>query len=1100
LCGAAAIAVPAGGQSALADDDADAAERIVVTGSRIARDPNLASPAPIQSVDATDITLSGEVNIVDVVTSLPALIGSTNTAFNTNPATPGVAGLSQLNLRNLGEERTLVLVDGYRHVAGEAGSASVDVNTIPAALVERVEVLTGGASSVYGSDAVTGVVNFVLKDDFEGVDVRGQFNTSAEGDAEAVYLAGTFGRNFDSGRGNATLSLILEDRNGLRQGDREHSRGDRAASDIEWPNPKRFIQPGDIDQYSLDPLLLGDTIDLYCGAGDPTLGSGMGALCDRSDNSAANAILPFPRFNLSSYGSLIGVDFYGFDFLAYYPGDPFTDIFGDDLSGIDLGADGLIFDLNNNGVEDCLETVNGTQLQRFGGFAGCHVGRTPGGPVDVFQDGLLAGSANAFGGDGTFSGRDSAQVTPSEERYVVNFLGHYDLTPNVRGFLDAKYVTSETILDGFGGVHAFYDSHVIEWDNPYIPQNLRSAIETFVGDNPGFFTLDDVNILIGRDPTDLGAQRLIADRETVRIVTGLEGPIGAGPFDYSVSVNYGETSADTSQEGQILQDRYYAAADVVTDPMTGDPVCRSELDPTAEPIGSFLSSGGPFRGFLSFTPGQGLCEPLDLFGVGAPSQAAIDFVTATLRRQRTITQTVFNGVITGDSSSFFELPGGAVGVAVGAEYRKEESEFISDPLERPVDDPFDIVPNISLTFPVDAPTDITVGEIKVSEVFGEVSLPLLRDVPFAQDLTLDAAARYSEYDIDGDTTTADSWSVRGVWAPIDDIRFRGTVSQTVRAPNINELFSPLQPTTANPQDPCDVGNIGLGTANRATNCANDGLPANFQDPLTARVGGLIGGNRDLIPETADTFTAGFIVEPRFIPGLSVSVDYYSIEIADAIDEINLNEILRACYDSSDFPNEFCGQFTRDRTVGSATFLGINSFVQQELNFAQVETTGFDYQVSYRFELGSLMSALDPYGSLGFDLIGNHVESLERSEDPADPSNINDLLYEFGQPADALALNTRWSLDRLDLNWQANYYGEFLEITPGLTIENPDQAENAWTGEIWRHDFAGSFAVNDEFTLYAGVNNVFDEQPVLSSLSYPVGLIGREYFIGARLTR
>jgi len=552
-------ASPALAQDADADEQAGTQDRIVVTGSRIARDPNLTAPVPVQSVNTEDITLSGDINIVDVINDLPALIGSNNTADNSGGL--GSLGAATLDLRNLGSNRTLTLVDGRRHVAGLAGSASVDVNTIPAALVERVEVLTGGASAVYGSDAVTGVVNFILKDDFEGFDVRAQYNISDDGDGARRFIGGTWGRNFDEGRGNLTFSVSYENFDGIRQGDREHTRGDRVASD--WANPLLTIQSADIAQLGLDPLLLGEDLRNLCPS--PALG----ALCDRIDGIPGRSIQPFPRFNLSSYGSLIGVDFYGFEFLAYYPGTPFTDLFDSNLSGLNLGADGLIFDLNNNGVEDCLETVNGTQLQRFGAFAGCHVMRDPAAGVDVFQDGLLAGTQNAFGGDGTGGGRDLQNITPDDERVVLNFTTRYDFTPNIRWFLEAKYAWSETTNDNTGGVNGFFDSMVIEWDNPFIPQELRDPIIQFVNDNPGFTNLDDVNILIGRDITDLGRQLSISERSVFRVVTGFEGEIGDTGLSYELAYNYGRTEADSTNIGLIM-DRFYAAADAVIDPSTSN--------------------------------------------------------------------------------------------------------------------------------------------------------------------------------------------------------------------------------------------------------------------------------------------------------------------------------------------------------------------------------------------------------------------------------------------------------------------------------------------------------------------------------------------------
>jgi outer membrane receptor protein involved in Fe transport len=1068
-----------------AESDEAITDRVVVTGSRIARDPNLISPAPVQSVDSEDIELSGELNVIDVVKDLPALLGSFNAAENLDSA--GAAGAGTLNLRNLGSVRTLTLVNGRRHVAGLAGSASVDVNTIPAALVERVEVLTGGASAVYGADAVTGVVNFVLKDDFEGLDISTRYNISEQGDADRRMLSATWGKNFAQEKGNVTVSLSWEDSDGLLQGDRSHTRGDRLGA--AWPNPVRFIQADDIAQFDLDPLLLGSQISGFCSDGDGTLGAARDPLCSRIDGVPGLTIRPFGRFNLTSYGSIIGVDWFGDEFLSTFPGVDFEE-FGSPIA-VNRGADGLIFDINGNGVEDCLETVNGVDLQRFGFFAGCHVTRMPGAGVDVFQDGLLAGTQNAFGGDGTSGGRDGQSITPDDQRMVLNLNSRYDITPSTRFFLESKYSSSKTVNNVSEAVNGFFDSHVLRWDNPYIPQNLRDPIETFVADNSDLFVLDNVNILIGRDMTDLGLRQSINRRETLRFVTGLEGQIGDSTFTYEVAANYGRTTADTRFTGVAL-DRYYAAADAVRDPVSGDIVCRSELDPSALPAGSFLRSAGPFRGFQTFTPGSGQCAPINLFGVGAPSQEAIDFVVVDMERERTIEQTVLSGFVVGDSSDWFSLPGGPMGMVVGVEYRKEESSFSADGFELPQDDPLGIVEAASRVFPVDAPTDNVSGDFDVRDIFFEVSLPLLNGRPGVEDLTFDAAYRYSDYSTLGGT---DSWNLRLSYAPIQDIRFRSTLSQTVRAPNINELFSPLQPSTARPTDPCDVANINNGTANRPGNCAADGLPADFTDPLTARFSGFTGGNPNLDVETADTFTAGVVLEPRFLPGLSISVDWYDIEIEDAISSIGVQQLVNACYDASTFPNQFCEQFQRDRDPNSPTFLGFNTFVSSQLNFASIVTQGIDYTARYQFDLGSLAEGLASYGSLTLGVTGNWIDKLERFEDPIDNTIVNDLLYEDGQPKEAFSAFARWRWDRLTVNWQANYWGKFLEFSPRLDSSNIDNVENAWTGKIWRHDLSGSYMLNDVVRITAGINNVLDEKPVLTARVYPVGIVGREYFLG-----
>ena len=1061
-----------------ANEEANTVEEIVVTGSRIQK-TNLVAPNPVSIVSNEDVSLSGDINVVDIIDDIPALIGSNGAIDNT--ASFGTFGAATANLRNMGTERTLVLVDGRRHVAGIAGSATVDINTIPAALIDRVEVLTGGASSIYGADAVTGVVNFIMKKDFEGFETRGQFNISDNGDGEIYNLNILAGGNFAEGRGNATFALTYESQSRLEMGDRAHTRGDRIATD--WPNPALRIQQADVASFGLDRLLLGRSIEGFCGDGDTTLGAAKTELCGRIVGAPDRAILPFPRFAVSNYGGILGVDFFGDGFLSFFP-DPDT-IAG---LGLDLGPDGVIFDSNNNGIEDCFETAEGTLTQRFGGFAGCHVIDGVGSPIRVFRDGLIADSINQFGGDGTNTGRDGTDILPKQERVVANATARYEITEGITWFGEAKFAYAKVETEG-NSVNSFFDSIPIRIDNPFIPKSLLDPIVQFVNDNPDVFNLDDVTIFMGRDPTDLGPNRDVSERQTFRVVTGFEGDIPDTTLNYEISFNYGRTDADTFDGNALIMDRFYAAVDAVRDPNTGEIVCRSSIETDAngnpvEPGAAFLPSRGVFPGFKTFDPRDGSCVPINLFGIGAPSAEAIDFVTTTLTRTRTLEQVVISGFVSGDSSNFFTLPAGAVGFAVGGEYRDESSAFDA-PGEEERGEVFD--PRVTLT-------DIK-GSFDVWEVFGEVNIPVLKDVPFARDLEIDAAIRFADYSTVGSTT---SWSAGGTWSPISDVRFRGTFSRAIRAPNINELFSPLTGATARPIDPCDANNLDEGTQFRPINCAAAGIPPDFTDPLTARISGFRGGNPDLQEEKANTYTVGAVFQPRFVPGLTATVDFYSITIKDAIDAPNLQEIVDACFDLSVFPNTFCDQFERDTDPNSPTFLGLKTFRTVELNFVKVETQGIDYSVQYNFELADVYSGLEGWGSAMIRIQGNYTRKLNRFEDPNDPTAVNKQLFEGGQPRHAFNIDARWFYGDLTLNWQARFVGNVLEITPRLQIETVDNFLNAYAGSTWRHDLSGTYQLTQKIGLFGGINNILDRKPIISDANFPVGFMGRQFYIGANV--
>ncbi len=220
----------------------ESVEEIVVTGSRIRRS-NVDTPIPITTVDARDIQNSGRLNLVDVLKQTPALLNSTNLSMSIQDAAAGsetvsgssgglAVGLSLLDLRSLGTKRTLVLVDGRRHVGSRAGDTAVDVGTIPSALVERVEVMTGGASAIYGADAVSGVVNFIMKKNYEGIDFSAQANSSAGGDAIGYTFALAAGTNYANDRGNVTFAVNYTDEGRVACGDRSFCRDNGIESDL----------------------------------------------------------------------------------------------------------------------------------------------------------------------------------------------------------------------------------------------------------------------------------------------------------------------------------------------------------------------------------------------------------------------------------------------------------------------------------------------------------------------------------------------------------------------------------------------------------------------------------------------------------------------------------------------------------------------------------------------------------------------------------------------------------------------------------------------------------------------------------------------------
>ena len=996
-------------------------DRIVVTGSRIARDPNLTAPTPVQSLDADAIRNSGQLNIADIVNDIPALISSL-TADNS------VTGANALNLRGLGDERTLTLVNGRRHVAGFRGTQAVDTGTIPRALVERVEVTTGGASAIYGADAVTGVVNFILKDDFEGLEISTRAGISGEGDAENYAVDALVGRNFHDDRGNIVLGLTWEQDSELAMGDRDWSRDNG------------------IDTVQTNPAFLTDP------------------------SAPRRAIVSDPRFWLTSQEGSIA------------PG------FG--------GRSTTYVDINGNGIADCQESEGG----RVGFLAGCWL-TNPDGSVRVNQDGTVLNGLWGIGGDGGRLNFNRDSLLPQTDRRVVNLNTRYDLTDNFRLFFEGKYVNA--VSEFFEEQDSFYDTLFIRPDNAFIPSELDPVVAARGG------------LLLTQDPLDWSDNNpSIYTRDTLRFVAGFEWePVDGHTIEFSI--NDGTFRLESDYTGLYL-DRVFAAIDSVEDPVTGEIVCRSDLDPNASYELDYFTAGNGYANgafssdrYYSFTPGDGQCQPLNPFGTYSASAEAQNFVTADQEDALQVEQTVIAFTATGAFDVLDFLLDGPIGYAVGAEYREESSNNKLDPLTLgilPGGTSFTPGVLVSTVSPwLNSFTSIdntqqfnTRGSYDVSDVFAEVQLPIFSGRTFAEDLTLDAAIRQAEYSTLGDATT---WKVGGTWAPTGDIAFRGTYSEAVRAPNISELFDPRLPIFINAtEDPCDQTNVGGGPnpSQREANCVADlraaGVPDSaifdgagaydWNNPLTGRFSGVSGGNPNLDVETAETITLGFVFTPRFVDGLSVTVDYWDITIEDAIGSVAAGDILDGCLDASTYPSvPFCGNFTR-RADG-----GLNFLETGQTNFAALEASGVDFAVNYGFEVGA--------NGFGVNLVGSHQEKLDRFFNPLDLTQANPDVEEIQLPEWSGNLTLSW--DRGP--WQAALQTTYQSRQFAAAIQDFDDLGPAgFFDETYIFDANVNYEYSDSLSFYGGVNNIADEEPFSTETAWPVGPRGRFFFFGATYTR
>ncbi|TQV71583.1 TonB-dependent receptor [Aliikangiella marina] len=1096
---AASLSAPiyAAEESSDAPED-DTATKVIITGSRLARDPNLASTSPVQSLDADDIKASGEFSIADVVNDVPALFSSV-TGEGSKDNGGFSDGANVLNLRGLGANRTLVLVDGRRHVAGVSGQQAVDVGSIPMKLIERVEVLSGGASAIYGADAVTGVVNFILKDDFEGFEVDYQFGQSSEGDGQQNTLSAIWGTPFDSGKGNIAIAVDYRKDEGLRASERANGRQIGSARD--WLNPDLRFQQGDIDPNTMPNFAqyynYGNTglfrfglpipnqadfiADYFAEFGmNPTLTQAELDLIARAANAPQRAILPERTFPFTSgYGYII-------------PGNPFTFAGFDPLTNIDL---------DGNGRPDCLDSFTGYNsvfgAASFGVVGGCWNVNADG-TYRPIRDGLVADDFQGFGGDSfnTIIQNDEYIILP-DEKLTFNAIGSYDISDLSTAFFEFKYVTQET--EDENQPTSFWDLLFGAPDNPFLPAFIQPVAQATGG------------VAITIDPIGIGSGRQTTERDTLRLVTGIEGTFDNG-FDYEASINYGKYEEEIIGRNAIINDRFFAAIDAVTDPATGNPACRIEVDPGAPALTTPFDIPTYDPGYFSFTPGAGQCVPLNIWaGRTGITQEAIDWVTADSVSETELSQLVISGHIVGDTGDWFELPHGVIDFVAGAEYREEESKALFDDLQRgviPANSVFpagtniaDVSANSSLVFRPALNVENEVGKFDVTEVFIEASLPLLRDVPGAQELTLEVAARFADYSTLGSATT---WKTNLFYQPYEDLSIRATLSEAVRAPNITELFGPPLGTTFRPNDPCDAAQIAAVAtedptlaaqtqANCETYFAGIGIDPTdgsgnyvFADPLSASFGGIAGGNPDLDVETANTQTLGFIYQPEFAEGLSITWDYWEIEIDDAIQAVSAQDIVNSCFIGPSLNQEFCQFLSRNDDPNSLQAGGFNFIRQTLINFAKVETAGFDFSIGYDFNIDE--------HRFNAKVQGTRVHKIDQFTNPTDLSVINPELKEVNRPELAGNIFFTWSWEDLVVGTQSQYMDEqllrFVEIEQQFLY-----GDSVMQDEFWIHDLSASYAVDEQLEIYGGIKNLTDEEPFITDYSFPVSPRGRFIFLG-----
>jgi iron complex outermembrane recepter protein len=838
--------VPAIAQGA--GDNASNVEAVTVTGSRISIQ-GYEAPTPVTVISQEQLNRDAHMNVMDSIIQLPS-VGLSETPNNSRLSadlSQGDAALSVVNLRNLGVARTLVLFDGQRVVSSNIFGGGVDLSTIPAALVKRVDVVTGGASAAYGSDAVAGVVNLVLDKSFTGMKADAEGGDSTTVRHRQIKLEFTAGMDLFGGRGHLILS-----------GDHTWSNDPVFQNQADWWDSNAIVQ-----------------------------------------NPAATTANNLPWFiHVRNTGQ------------AQYTQ-------GGLIRGNTAGGAGSAITANS---------LIGTQFLNSGVASPFNFGTVDGTHPNVCYAGCSNSAQNV-------PGNTSLLAVPYHTTTLFGYAS-YNLTPDIKASLQLNY--GSLAEQSTGGTRT--STNTISADNAFLPSSIASQFGTLSNGYNGLTglggtavaptqtltvgTINTNNIDLSK-PMDLtsvcnsvGVPCLKLNRTLTRGVFTLEGSLGS---DWSWQA-YAQHSQMRERQ-TAAQDSYGPHYNYAIDAVKVTPTNRGT---TNLPIGSIQC-----RGVLLGDPGAAGCVPLNIFGNGTASNAAILYVnpgkdpnSGILNTELVLlNQDVFSGSMQGTLP--WELPAGKIAVAFGGEYRHEQASQSQ-------------IQAINLTSPYAAGNFRPYsGQYSVEEGFLETDIPVLKD-NIVKDLSLNVAGRITDYSTSG---LVETWKLGATNQIDENIKFRATWSLDIRAPLISDLFSP--------------GVVGI---------------SQVQYPLGSpsyQVLGAQGGNPALQPEKAVTTSLGVVLTPQFIPGLSVSLDWYTINIHSGIYTSDIQTIINRCLQGEQV---YCPFLIFSPTQNG----GLKPYQVNQIpaNAAGIKTSGLDVQANYVMDMFE--------GTLAWALVGNYTKELTQN--------------------------------------------------------------------------------------------------------------------------
>lgn len=952
-------------------------EEIIITGSRIPR-AGFDTLMPAIVVDAEFIKERGFTDIATALNEIPAF-GVPGNSTEGGQSSESV-GQNFVNFFGLGSQRTLTLVNGRRFVSSNSPSLfvganaglQVDLNVIPASLIERVETIAVGGAPIYGADAIAGTVNVIMKRDFEGFEFKTSYGISSESDMDETEFALTWGANSYNGRGNVVLSVEYTDRQGLFESERDHHRRG-------W----QFREPATAGDF--ERVLVSD--------GHANIVSNNGVITPGS--------LLIPNFGIGQF--------------------------------------------------------DGGQYLQF----------SPSGSLVAYDVGTPTGNAVwSVGGEGLFLPDVTALFTPLE-RTLANAFAHYEIVEGVEAFGEvwvahmesAELANQPAFQSGLFG----NESTSLEFDIDH-PMLTPAAQATLAGltiqvDDDGDPLTPDVtqsitSFYLQRSSVDLRPDnnRNDAEMNMLRLVGGLRGDFNLVNRDWAwdVSYNVGRSTSDT-RSTDIVSERFFYALDVIDDG-SGGYGCRVVVDPSSRPDSAAEPFGTTLQG-ARFDD----CVPLDIFGEGRASQAAIDYITVNSVAKTVIKQSVVSANI---GSEIAELPAGGLGFNVGFEHREEKADFQSGGFNE-------------LGLGRSVPVNSVAGGYDTDEFYVEFYAPLFSEamsIPFIESASLEGAFRTVDNSFAGQD---DIWTIGGRYAPVRDIELRGNVTRSVRAPAITELFLPQSGLFSFANDPCDQRFVDQGPnpAARRANCiAGGGGLAGIADPdsfvsnvANASVNGVTGGNLNLKNEVADAFTLGVIITPRWVQGLSIAIDYVDIDIEDAIESFSLTQIMESCYDQAGFPNAFCSLFTRQ---SNGQLPPTNAFESGFVNAGQ--RTFQAYTAEARYTVPMFSGDFDVTAS-----ILNLREDITKIQE-----SVQDDTGEVGQSSWQGQLNFRYSRN----DWVGMLQARYIGGGPWSNDDTEDARDILENGDVWIANGSFRYEITQNIGLQLTVNNLFDDRPSPGSVA------------------